>query len=292
MYTYGDLIKDVALIDKKGADTGIIGYSELGNEIPYIRIGKKSDSSIIVTGGIHARENSTVALSVMQAFYEHDKNLDGYIYFIPMINPDGALLREYGLRLFSLEKYRAFKDYAELLLKINGSGDFSLYKANINGVDLNVNFDARWGTGSSNIFTPSSENYVGTKPFSESEAKALRDFTLKINPDSTISYHSKGRELYWYFYQNHCSLARDRDIAVQLNKKLRYKILDGAMGSAGGYKDWCISKLGIPSYTIEIINDKYSHPVPDKAVKEDWEQNKDIPRILLKAVQKIKSTKI
>ena len=53
-----------------------------------------------------------------------------------------------------------------------------LYKANANGVDLNVNFDAKWGSGESNLTTINDENYIGKHPFSESETKALRDFTL------------------------------------------------------------------------------------------------------------------
>ena len=32
-------------------------------------------------------------------------------------------------------------------------------------------------------------------------------------------------------------------------------------GSAGGYKDWCLQKLQIPSYTVECGSDKLKHPI-------------------------------
>lgn len=67
------------------------------------------------------------------------------------MNPDGALLSGYGIDT-ALESERA------KLLKINGSFDFSLWKANGVAVDLNVNFAANWGEGKRNVRVPASEN--------------------------------------------------------------------------------------------------------------------------------------
>ena len=37
-----------------------------------------------------------------------------------------------------------------------------------------------------------------------------------------------------------------------------------ASGSVGGYKDWCIQRLGIPSFTIEAGADSFSHPLGEE----------------------------
>ncbi len=278
MFSYSQLLDELDYFVKRGATVGSIGKSEYGNIIPYIKIGNDERESVIVTGAIHARENLTSALVLMQARYALEREFAGAIYFVPMLNPDGVILVEKGAR--------AFGQKAKELLKINGSTDFSLWKANINGIDLNVNFDARWGKGKSNIFHPSSQNFVGKVPNSESEVRAIVDFTLKVNPRATVSYHAKGEQLIWYFHQTPLRQERDRAIAMRLNEKLRYVLQNSATNSVGGYKDWCISRLGIPAFTVEIISDYYAHPLSDCAL--DYEQinkNIDLPLILLDAVR-------
>ena len=68
-----------------------------------------------------------------------------------MTNPDGVALALGGLSSVK-EPSRA-----DFLRGLNGGEDFSLWKANANGVDLNVNFDARWGAGIKNVFSPARE---------------------------------------------------------------------------------------------------------------------------------------
>ncbi len=60
-------------------------------------------------------------------------------------------------------------------------------------------------------------------------------------------------------------------------------------GSVGGYKDWCVEKLHIPAFTIEVGADKYSHPFPYSQLGEIVRQNEDLPRRLLNTVVKDKS---
>ena len=81
----------------------------------------------------------------------------------------------------------------------NKGKDFSLWKANARGVDLKVNFDAKWGPGKQNVRYPASANYIGSMPFSEPETRALAEFTKEVKPDATISYHTKGGEIYYGF---------------------------------------------------------------------------------------------
>lgn len=264
MYTYRNLEEDFSRLASCGARVGSIGRSLLGNEIYFAHTGSESGSQIIVTGGIHARENVTSLLVVKQA-YRHLRCAMG-VYFVPMLNPDGAMLIQGGC-----QKAGA---YASLVKKINGSNDFSLWKANARGVDLNNNFDAKFGLGKGNVTQPSSHGYVGEYPFSEPESSAIRDFTLKVNPIYTVSYHAKGREIYWYFGQTDC---RDKSIAKRIARYLGYRRVDSDMQSAGGYKDWCILQ-GIPAVTIEIGKDSLLHPLSERDVKKDVERNLDLPK--------------
>ncbi len=224
----------------------VIGKSVFGHPILCYGVIKTPYPKAIIQASIHAREYITayLTLKLISDFYKNGKQ--GSIYFIPIANPDGV----------------------EIALNKDG-----LYKANARGVDLNVNFDARWSTGSQNVKKRASENYIGEKPFSEPETMALRDFTLKIKPDYTISYHSKGQEIYYEFFQKDC--ACDLAFAKEIAQATGYQIKK-TPNSAGGYKDWCIQELKIPSLTIEVGDDKLSHPIKKAHLREIYKQNKGI----------------
>ena len=109
-----------------------------------------------------------------------------------MHNPDGVELVKNGI-LSVPEKYR------RQVLFINGeSDDFSKWKANGLGVDLNNNFDAKFGT---NVHSrvPSSSGFVGGLAESAPETKALVDYVGNKKMFFAIAYHSKGEEIYFNF---------------------------------------------------------------------------------------------
>lgn len=277
MYTYGSLSDDLAYLAFCGADAGTIGKSVLGYNIPYVHLGDYGGKQIIITGGIHARENVTSLLVMRQAFYLFTSPIafEGGIYFLPMINPDGALLIEKGADIAA--------DRAEFLRKINGGDDFSLWKANASGVDLNNNFDAGFGAGKGQVNHPSSQGYFGSKPLSEPESRALAEFTVSVAPALTLGYHALGREIYWSFGQSGAAAQRDRRLAQLAATKTGYRLVDDERGSTGGYKDWCVSALGITSLTVEIISEEYSHPL-SVLPEDDFIRNRDLPVALAEAI--------
>ena len=226
---------------------GVIGFSTLNKPIYYFCIGR-GQKKILATYAIHAREYITTYLAIENIKYLEKKDLQVKVYFVPMVNPDGV----------------------EIALYKN-----PLHKANSRNVDLNVNFDADFGKGVKNLFYANSENYVGEHPFSEKETVALRDFTLFINPSLTLSYHSKGEEIYYYFKQKGKNLKRDYSLAKEIKKETGYKIKK-TPGSTGGYKDWCIDSLKIPAFTIEVGDDRLSHPIKKEFLKDIFEKNKDV----------------
>lgn len=279
MFRYEDLLKEVDLFNRHGVETGVVGESELKQRIPYIFVGNKNGNYMIVQGAMHAREHLTALLVVCLAKHlvkNDNLPIAGGIYFVPMTNPDGVRLCQEGVGFVSKER-------KSNLLKINGGSDFSLWKANADGVDLNVNFDAHWGEGAQNGYYKSACNYVGKAPFSAAETRALKEFTERIRPLITLSYHLKGEEIYWEFGQTSHRRFRDKRYAQAISKYTGYPLVT-LRGSVGGYKDWCIEKLKIPAYTIEVGNDKFEHPFPYSQLPVILQQNLDLPRKLLNTV--------
>ncbi len=246
------------------AEVMSIGTSACGNDILCAHCGDNSDRQIIITAAIHARECYT-ALVVLRQIKEFTGS--GGVYFIPLVNPDGALFFETGDTLGS-RFLRANKAYRQE------------WKANAYGVDLNCNFDAHFGTGSQNTFSPSYKGYVGEYPLSAPETRALADFTVRVKPKATVSYHCMGGELYWEFFQTGARKARDDAFAKAIADYIDVKKVDGHLNSAGGYKDWCVNSLKIPAVTVELISSG-THPFGPEDFKEDIERNAQLPRFIL-----------
>ena len=280
MFRYSDLLDEMQKFCQYGVETGVVGESEMKQQIPYVFIGKKNGNYMIVQGAMHAREHLTALLVLCLAKHlvkNGHLTLDGGIYFVPMTNPDGVRLCQEGVG-WVRDKQRKSN-----LLTINGGTDFSMWKANADGVDINVNFDAHWGEGTQNGFFKSAQNYVGKAPFSAAESRALAEFTERIKPIVTLSYHLKGEEIYWEFGQTSHRRFRDKRYAEMIAHYTGYKLVT-LTGSVGGYKDWCVEKLKIPAYTIEVGNDSYDHPFPYEQLKVIVEQNLDLPRKLLNTI--------
>ena len=180
---------------------------------------------------------------------------------MPLANPDGALLCERGRETADGSGFERFLDgFADEQLR--------LWKANGHGVDLNVNFDADWGTGKNNVRYADKENYIGQFPFSEPETLSLKRFTLDVSPDYTISFHTKGEELYFHYKQKGAFLRRDERLAKELSKLTGYPIKETPF-SVGGYKDWCIERLKISAVTLEVGKDEYAHPLTEEDVYQE-----------------------
>lgn len=203
----------------------VIGYSFQGREIYAFHIGASTGKQFVATYAIHGREWITAKLALKHIEIGMEK---GGGWIIPLLNPDGAKLSQ---------------------------GSYPLWKSNARGVDLNCNFDADWGYGRLNTKVRGAENCIGDYPFSEPETLAIKNFTLKIRPFVTLSFHTKGEEIYWEY-----SGEGDKCGGQILSEITGYK-LTKIYGSAGGYKDWCIKSLKIPSYTIECGADSLMHPI-------------------------------
>ncbi len=249
-------------------DVMSIGESECGNPILCVHRGSVCGRQIIVTAGIHARECYTATVVLEQARVFDGRNCGAY--FIPLVNPDGALFFERGEtfgRRLTTELYALRREW----------------KSNADGVDLNTNFDARWGSGEKNVGHAGASDFIGERPLCAAESRALAEFTLAVRPAATVSYHCMGGELYWEFFQTGERRKRDRAFADALANHIGVKRVDGHLNSAGGYKDWCVERLGIPAVTIELL-ERGEHPFDKEDFTEEVIKNADLPKIAFAAL--------
>ncbi|MDR3021630.1 MAG: hypothetical protein LBU60_03015 [Clostridiales bacterium] len=253
---YKQLCEYIKQFRSIGLTTGSIGCSVMGRELYFVKVGN-GGRNIIIQASIHAREYCTTTIAIKQIEHLINYNLGEYtLYFIPMLNPDGVEM-------------------------CHDSVDFNNLKANANFVDLNTNFDAHWGQGAQNQQKAGLANYIGKYPHDQPETESIVQFTKKLSPVSTMSYHSRGRELYWDFFAPYFDMRRDKEIALVLASYLQYKVVSSQNSSAGGYKDWCIQQFKIPSFTVEFMPEFYSYPIPQEAVLQEFNLSKNLPLILI-----------
>ena len=264
-----------------------IGKTKFKRKIIAVeRILNKSFDTAIFLSSIHARENITTDLvleMIKRGCFDKLDNIN--LSFILMANPDGVELESFGLEKFP-------KIHHKMLCEANGgSSEFLLWKANARGVDINNNFDARFGTNVGSK-KPASQGFIGRNFESEKETKAIVRYTRKIKPFITISYHSKGEEIYYNFFQCGARLERDKIIAEKFAEITGYKIKNVEKVSSGGYKDWCVEKLKIPALTIEVGSDELLHPIGRENLEEIFEKNKNVAKAVSFAYNEFRKTKV
>lgn len=282
-YTYTQMVEDLLALEKNYpglVTTEVIGESVDGREIYAARLGY-GETEIFISAATHAREWITTNLvmnqldTYSQAFVENDM-IDGYnvrkllqnvsIYYVPMVNPDGVTLVQKGTDALS---------NTEFLLELNdGDSDFSHWKANARGVDLNRNYDTGWEHAHSDTGEPHSLNFKGYEPMSEPEVKAIVNFTKEHDFQLALSYHSSGEVLYWG--DNLPSEVEDEAVrgAEAISEKTGYSIHSGSSG--GMFSDWFAREFNAPGLTPEVA--PYAGPAPVSLEHYDriWEQNDSV----------------
>lgn len=276
-YTYDDMrtdLKELSEYYKESMQLNTLAITKDGRYVYEAVIGNPdARNHVIIQASVHAREYMTSLLVMKQMeYYLHYEALGMYggatyrelfdnvaFHILPMVNPDGVDLVQLGLDgLRGTPAKKNIKewydrDYAAGITTLSLSDYLTNYKANVNGVDINRNFDYGWieFTGAKN---QGSEKYKGNSAASEPETVALVDLTENINPVATISYHATGSVLYWDYGQSGVLRESCMELANIIHNITGYEIKYAATDKqdAAGYGDWCVMVKGIPSITIEI----------------------------------------
>jgi len=188
-----------------------IGFSSQENiPILAVRISdnadiKEDEPRVLFVGQVHAEEvlGVEIVLDLMNNLlfpdannYTHMNILKQYldIWIIPTANPEGLNVIHEGLDM----SYRKNKtDFSPTGPFPNGIFDYEPSIGNdIDGVDLNRNFDFNWAFGDTFLEPDNSDYashydyYKGENPFSEGEAIAIRNLALENDFTFSIVWHS------------------------------------------------------------------------------------------------------
>ena len=174
------------------------------------------------------------------------------ICMIPMMDPDGV-----DLVVGAIQPGEAQYESARKLAQDYPNVPFpNGWKANLLGVDLNLNYPAGWLQAreikfSQGYTTPGPRDYVGRSPLDQMETKALAEFTEDFDPDLVLAYHSQGKEIYWQFRDYFVSGAKE--LGEVMARVSGYRLADTPYESSfAGYKDWFIQCFRRPGYTVEV----------------------------------------
>ena len=232
-----------------------------------LKFAEELAEAIAVNGRIYDRNAREVAAAAT-------------IYMVPMVNPDGVDLVTGAIAPGNIQ-YDLAKRLAENYPAIpfpNG------WKANLLGVDLNLQYPAGWLQAreikfSQGFTSPGPREYVGRAPLNQLESRALAEYTRYIDPALVLAYHAQGQEIYWQF----------QDIVVPGAEELGQKMAEASgytlanvpyESGFAGYKDWFIQEFRRPGYTIEVGQGE--NPLPLEQFDQIYRDN--LPILLLGAL--------
>ncbi|MDP4094816.1 MAG: M14 family metallopeptidase [Bacillota bacterium] len=267
-------------------EVGSAGNSVMGKNLYTIRLGRGSNQ-VSYNASHHAQEWITTPLlmkfveNVAKA-YSVGGSIRGYsipqiwsrssLYVIPMVNPDGVNMVTYWPN-YPNDTYRQ-----AALLNTTGQPLPSVWKANIRGTDLNLNYPAEWEKEhdleiEQGITGPAPRDYGGPYPLSEPETQGMVNFTKQHNFRLVIAYHTQGGVIYYQF--ENLQPPESTTIAQLFSRVSGYTIATNpGEASYAGYKDWFIQDFRRPGFTIEVGTG--ANPVPISQFPTIYDQNEEI----------------
>lgn len=254
--------------------TGSFGQSVMGKNLVYIRIGTGA-KEVFYNAAHHANEwlTTPVLLKFTEEYadaFSQGGSIGGTpantlfrnysLYLAPMVDPDGVDLVTGVLSSggYYNQAVRISEQYPQVSFP-------SGWKANIAGVDLNLQYPANWDEAKRIKFeqgftSPAPRDFVGKAPLVAPESYAVYRFTKSHNFLLTLSYHSQGKLIYWKYLDY--EPARSREIADYFGEVSGYSVEETPYASGfAGYKDWFIETYNRPGYTIEVGSGQSPLPV-------------------------------
>lgn len=243
----------------------VLTATAFGREIEALSIGS-GDRTVLFTAAHHANEWITAPvllkfLEELAAADEAQGTLFGVptktilnaatIFAVPMVNPDGVDLVTGAIET-GVPEYEKARQFAENYPAIPFPDG---WKANLLGVDLNLQYPAGWLKARDIKFSqgytrPGPRDFVGRAPLNQREAIALARYTLGVDPALVIALHTQGKAIYWKFQEDF--VAGAQELGAEFARLSGYALEDTPYNSSfAGYKDWFIKVWRRPGYTVE-----------------------------------------
>jgi g-D-glutamyl-meso-diaminopimelate peptidase len=193
------------------------------------------------------------------------------VYLVPMVDPDGVDLVTGAIEPGTIpyETARNLSDNYPNIPFPDG------WKANLLGVDLNLQYPAGWLQARETKFSqgytrPGPRDYVGRAPLNQRESIALAEFTEEIDPALVLAYHTQGQVIYWQFRDYEVPGAQE--LAEEFARVSGYALEETPFESAfAGYKDWFIQNFRRPGFTVEV--GLGANPLPLSQFDEIYKDN-------------------
>jgi len=224
---------------ESGPKHEIIGESVQGRDIEAYAYGN-GGTHVAFVGGIHGgyEWNSVLLAYEFMDYLQENPNAvpnNITVSVIPNANPDAVF------EIIGREGRFELSDVP--------SGDKSAARFNANNVDLNRNFDCKWQPQSTWRGAAVS---AGTAPFSEPEARAIRDFVLEHRPDAVVFWHSQASAVYASECENGI-LPETLNIMQAYADAANYQAVEkfDAYEITGDAEGW-LASMGIPAITVEL----------------------------------------
>ena len=268
-----------------GLRSEVLTTSAFGRQIRTLTMGT-GERQVLFTAAHHANEWITAlvllkfAEDLMQAAAENQRIYGieartilkaATIHMVPLVDPDGVDLVVGAIQPGTLE-YEAARKLADNYPDIpfpNG------WKANLLGVDLNLQYPALWLRAREIKFTqgftrPGPRDFVGRAPLNQLESRALAQLTEAIDPALVLAYHTQGKVIYWQFQDIFVPGARA--LAEEFARLSGYALEEvPEQSSYAGYKDWFIQRFRRPGFTVEVGSG--FNPLPLEQFDEIYRDN-------------------
>jgi predicted deacylase len=223
------------------------GRSVGGRPIRRFDFGPVTGDAVLLTALVHGVElvGSLALLDILQVMAldpRADLLRHARLVVLPIVNPDALSANCARLR----------------------AGRRAYHRCNARGVDLNRNFPSQRSTFPLNPLGGSrwrsSPHYVGPRPLSEPETRALRDVVDDARPRVSIGFHSFGELLLypWAFTaQPNPRRAHYERAGRAFARGLRratYRVMQATewYPTVGDMDDWLDAEYGTLAFTVEV----------------------------------------